>query len=55
MTLLKVGKMTAMIDVMRQKPEMIWKMYFFQNLSLLMLDNFYHDKLCTLRNLDFAD
>ena len=28
MTLLKVGKMTAMIDVMRQKPEMIWKMFF---------------------------
>ena len=33
-------------DVIRQSRYMIWKRKFFQNVSLTMLDNFYHDQHC---------
>ena len=31
-------------DVIRQKRDMIWKRKYFQNVSLVILSNFYHDQ-----------
>ena len=33
-------------DVIRQSRDMIWKREFFQNVSLIILNNFYHDQHC---------
>ena len=33
-------------DVIRQTQDVIWKRKFLQNVSLIMLNNFYHDKHC---------
>ena len=43
--ILKNDNMTAINDVLRQKQDMIWRR-FFQNISLIILSNFYHDKHC---------
>ena len=37
-------KMTSLNHVSHQKREMIWKEYFFQNVSLMMIINFNHNR-----------
>ena len=39
--------MAAMNDVIRQKPNMVRRKRFFENVPLIMLNNFYHDKYCS--------
>ena len=38
----KNGKMTSINDVIRQKRDIIWRRRFFQNINLILLNNFCH-------------
>ena len=44
-TLLENGKIT-LYDAIHQKGDMIWKIFFSQNVCLIILNNIYHHKHC---------